>query len=54
LLEKLRTLDAAEVTRVTKPHIDKDQVKALMKRRDKIVAAFDKLVAQKGEAEVLF
>jgi hypothetical protein len=54
LLEKLRTLDAAEVARVTKPHIDKDQVKALMMRRDKIVAYFDKLIAQKGEGEVIF
>jgi hypothetical protein len=54
LLEKLRQLDAAEVKRVTKPHLDEAKIKALMKRRDKIVAVFDTLVKEKGEGEILY
>jgi hypothetical protein len=54
LLEKLRTLGAEEVERVTKPHLEKDKIKALMKRRDKIVALFEKLIKEKGEGQVLF
>jgi hypothetical protein len=54
LLEKLRQLDAAEIERVTKPHLDKAKIKALMKRRDKIVALFEKLIKEKGEGEILY
>lgn len=54
LLEKLRQLDAAEVRRVTKPHLDEAKIKALMKRRDKIVAVFEKLIQEKGEGEILY
>jgi|WetSurMetagenome_2_1015567.scaffolds.fasta_scaffold191486_1 hypothetical protein len=54
LLEKLRQLDAAEVERVTKPHLEKARIKALMKRRDKIVDLFEQLIKQKGEGEVLY
>ena len=53
-LETLRQLDAAEVARVTKDHLDKGQIKALMARRDKIVAYFEQQIAQKGESEILF
>jgi hypothetical protein len=54
LLEKLRQLDAAEIERVTKPHLEKARIKALMKRRDKIVAHFEQQIAQKGESEILY
>jgi len=54
LLEKLRQLDAAEIERVTKPHLDKAKIKALMKRRDKIVALFEKLIKEKGEGKILY
>lgn len=54
LLEKLRQLDANEVEQKTKPHLTKSEVKAVMQRRDKIVAFFQQLVAQKGENEVLY
>jgi hypothetical protein len=54
LLEKLRQLDAAEVERATKPHLDKDRIKALMARRDKIVAYFEQQIAQKGESAIIF
>jgi hypothetical protein len=54
LLDRLRKLDYDEVLEKTKPHLSKGQVKALMARRDKILAYFDKLVSQKGEGEVLY
>jgi hypothetical protein len=54
LLEKLKTLDAKEVAEKTKHYLDKDDVKAVMARRDKIVEHFQKLVAEKGENAVLY
>jgi hypothetical protein len=54
LLEKLRQLDGTEVLARTKPHLTKDEVKAVMARRDKIVAYFEKLIAEKGENAVLY
>ncbi len=54
LLEKLKGLDANILTEKTKPYLNKEEVKAVMARRDKIVARFQKLIAQKGENEVLY
>ena len=54
LLGKLRQLSAAEVREKTRPHLNAPEVKALIKRRDKIVARFEKLIAQKGEDQVLY
>jgi hypothetical protein len=54
LLEKLKTLDAKEVAEKTKHYLDKDDVKAVMARRDKIVEHFQKLAAEKGESAVLY
>ncbi len=54
LLQKLRKLDAAEVTEKTKKWLTKDEIKGLMARRDKIVALFDALIATKGENAVLY
>jgi len=54
LLEKLRQLDGTEVLARTKPHLTKDEVKAVMARRDKIGAHFEKLITQKGENAVLY
>jgi hypothetical protein len=54
VLAKLRQLSFDQVFDATKPYLTKDEVKALMARRDKMVAYFDKLVAQKGENEVLY
>ena len=36
-----------------KHYLTKDEVKAVMTRRDKIVALFEKLISEKGEKEVL-
>lgn len=54
LLERLRHLDGREVLEKTKPHLAKAEVNAIMARRDKIVAHFEKLVAEKGENAVLY
>jgi hypothetical protein len=54
VLAKLRQLSYDQVSDATKPYLTKDEVKALIARRDKMVAYFDKLVAQKGESQVLY
>jgi len=53
-LEKLKALDANDVAAKTKHYLTKDEVKAVMARRDKIVDRFQKLVAEKGENQVLY
>jgi len=54
LLEKLKALDANAVAEKTNRYLSKDEVKAVMARRDKIVAQFQKLIAEKGDKEVLY
>jgi hypothetical protein len=54
LLTKLKALDGNELATRTKGFLSKDEVKAVMARRDKIVDHFDKLIASKGENEVLY
>ncbi len=54
LFVKLKALDANEVAEKTKHNLTKDEVRAVMTRRDKIVALFQKLIAEKGENEVLY
>jgi hypothetical protein len=47
-------LDANALAERTKNYLTKDEVKAVMGRRDKIVTHFQKMVAEKGENEVLY
>jgi hypothetical protein len=54
LLEKLKALKAEGVLAGTKGYLNKDDVQALMSRRDKIVARFEQLAAQQGEANVFY
>ena len=54
LFDKLKALDANELTEKTKHYLTKDEVKAVMARRDKIVAQFQKLSSEKGEKEVFY
>ena len=54
LLQKLKDLNYDDVYEKTRPHLNKTEVKAMMKRRDVIVATFQKLVAEKGEGAVLY
>ena len=54
LLEKLKALDGNVLAEKTKGYLTKDEVKAVMARRDKMVAHFQKMIAEKGENEVLY
>jgi hypothetical protein len=54
VLTKLRQLSYERVLDTTRPYLNKDEVKALIARRDQMVAYFDKLIAEKGEARVLY
>ena len=54
LLEKLKALDANALAEKTKGYLTKDEGKAVMARRDKIVSQFQKMIAEKGENEVLY
>jgi hypothetical protein len=54
LFEKLKTLDGNETMAKTKGYLTKDEAKAVMARRDNIVAHFQKLTSEKGESEVLY
>jgi hypothetical protein len=54
LLEKLKALDGNTLAEKTKRYLTKDEVKAVMARRDKIVAQFQTMIAEKGEKEILY
>jgi hypothetical protein len=54
LLARLRQIDRAAVVRAAGPHLTPFEIDAFMKRRDLIVQHFDRLVAERGEAAVLF
>jgi hypothetical protein len=54
LFDKLKALNEDDLKNATKKYLSGAQVKAVMARRDLIVDQFNKLVAQKGEAAVLY
>ena len=54
LLQQLRALTREQLAASTKPYIGGTEIDALLARRDLIVASFDKLVAERGEARVLY
>jgi hypothetical protein len=54
LLEKLKALKANELAEKTRNYLTKDEVNGVMARRDKIVARFQSLIAEKGEKEILY
>ncbi len=54
LLERLRALDRQKFADGTKDILKRPEVEGVMKRRDKILAHFEKLIAEKGEDAVLF
>ncbi|MBL8205116.1 MAG: hypothetical protein JNM09_12860 [Blastocatellia bacterium] len=54
LLDNLRKLDARQIEQAMKPYLNSSEIKAITVRRGKIVAHFEKLIAQKGEKEVLY
>src|SRR5438477_4031518 len=54
LLERLKALNAGELAEKTKDYLTKDEVNGVIARRDKIVATFQAMIAQKGEKEILY
>jgi len=54
LFDKLKGLTEADVSLKTKGFLTKPEVQSLMARRDKIVNYFQKLIAEKGEKEILY
>lgn len=53
-LEKLKNLNANDLAEKTKGYLTKAEVNSVIARRDKIVATFQTLIAEKGEKEVLY
>ncbi len=54
LLDRLRSLKKSDVEARTKSQLVAAEVRGLMARRDKLVAHFDSLIAERGAARVLF
>jgi len=54
LWEGLKNLNGHQLENKTKGYLTKSEVQALMARRDKILAYFRGLIAEKGENAVLF
>ncbi len=52
--ERLKALDGNELESRTKDYLTAAEVHAVMARRDKIVAYFQRLIAEKGEGAVLY
>src|ERR1700756_953468 len=54
LFSKLKALNGDELAERTKGFLTKGEVKAVMQRRDRTVEHFQKMIAEKGENEVLY
>jgi hypothetical protein len=54
LLSRLEALDGVEVARATRDYLTRDELDGVMKRRDRIVDHFNRLVAIRGERDVLY
>ncbi len=54
LFDNLKKLDQAQFEEAAKKWLTKGEIKAVMERRDLIVAYFQKLAAEKGEGEVFY
>jgi hypothetical protein len=54
LLERLRALTKEQLAEKTKPYIGGAEIDALLARRDLIIARFEQLVSERGEARVLY
>ncbi|MGH9650845.1 MAG: hypothetical protein ACRD3I_10290 [Terriglobales bacterium] len=54
LYEKLQNLDEGQVRQTLKPYLRGSEIDALLERRRKLIAHFEKLIREKGENRVLF
>jgi hypothetical protein len=54
VFEKLQAMTREDVTRAVKDYLIKREVDAMMVRKDMLVAHFKKMIAEQGEAKVLY
>ena len=54
LMEKMKALTQASVSKAVGPHLTPAEVAAVLARRDRLVDFFAKAVSQKGEGNVMF
>jgi hypothetical protein len=54
MFERLRAFNADEFTAKAKPYLTKDEIQAVMARRDLIVQAFQQKISEQGEKVVLY
>jgi hypothetical protein len=54
LLQKIRELTSSGLTDAMEAALTTDEIKAMLVRRDAIVALFDARIAQRGEGAVVF
>ena len=54
MFEKMKQLTEAEVSTTMKGILTKSEIRPILKRRDAIVAHFEKLIAERSEAAVFF
>ena len=54
LFERLQSLSMDELARATNPYLTRDEMKAVLARRDLIVAHVKRLVAERGEQQILY
>lgn len=54
LFEKIKALDENEVKQRLKPFLRSFEINGLLKRRVKLIELIEKLIAEKGEGQVLF
>lgn len=53
-VEKLKALTAETIRETVGEYLDKDEIQAVMKRRDLILTEIDRLIKKNGEAETLY
>jgi hypothetical protein len=54
LLERMLALELAPLKAALEPHLDGGQIKDILARRDRMKKEIDKMVAERGEANVFF
>ncbi len=54
LMAKLRVLKKEQVEEVAADYLTSPEIDAVMTRRDRLIAHFEKLIAERGENRVLY
>jgi len=54
MYEKLKTLDRETLAALVTPPLEGPEIGAILRRRDKVIARLDELIAERGEDKVLF